>query len=245
MNNHWNGFRELTLVEKISECESITSFYFKAKDSGKLFVHQPGQFLPFKIKTEDPTYKDVIRTYSLSNYPNEHVYRISVKKIEGGLISTYLHENLHVGDSIEAMVPTGLFTLENSPKNEPLVLLSGGIGITPLLSMLYTEASTRDSIHFVQAVQNSSIHPFKKDIETLTQHNGLKNTVFYSNPLVGDLEGRDYTQKGYVTKEWLKENVDLHAAFYFCGPPIFMKSLESALIELGVPKEKIHFELFS
>lgn len=245
MLNRWNGFRELTLVEKTIECESITSFYFKAKDGGKLFVHQPGQFLPFKIKTEDPKYKDVIRTYSLSNYPNEHVYRISVKKIEGGLISTYLHENLNVGDSIEAMIPTGLFTSNDSPKTESLVLLSGGIGVTPLLSMLYAEASTRSNIHFVQALQNSSIHPFKKDIEALTKNNGLKNTVFYSNPLDTDVEGRDYDQKGFVTKEWLKENVDLNAAFYFCGPPIFMKSLENSLLELGVPKEKIHFELFS
>lgn len=245
MFNHWNGFRELILVEKTIECESITSFYFKAKDGSNLFVHQPGQFLPFKIKTEDPKYKDVIRTYSLSNYPNEQIYRISVKKIEGGLISTYLHENLNVGDSIEAMIPTGLFTINDSPKTESLVLLSGGIGVTPLLSMLYAEASTRDNIHFVQALQNSFIHPFKNDISALAKNNGLKNTVFYSNPLDIDVEGCDYDQKGFVTQAWLKENTDLNAAFYFCGPPIFMKSLENSLLELGVPKEKIHFERFS
>lgn len=245
MRNCWNGFKELTLTEKISECEGITSFYFKAKDDSKLVIHQPGQFLPFKVKTDDPMYKDVIRTYSLSNYPNEYIYRISVKKIEGGLISTYLHEKLHVGDSIEAMIPTGLFTIKDSPKNEPLVLLSGGIGVTPLLSMLYAEASTRDDIHFVQALQNSALHPFKKDIAVLAETNDLKNTVFYSDPLDTDIEGRDYDQKGYVTKEWLKENVPLNAAFYFCGPPIFMKILEGSLLELGVPKEKIHYELFS
>ena len=245
MSNSWNGFKELTLVEKVNECEDITSFYFKAKDGSNLLAHQAGQFLPFKLKTDDPKYKDVIRTYSLSNYPNEHIYRISVKKIEGGLISTYLHEKLNVGDSIEAMIPTGLFTIKNSPKTETLVLLSGGIGVTPLLSMLYDEASTRDSIHFVQALQNSSLHPFKKDIATLAKVNGLKNTVFYSNPLEIDIKGRDYDQEGYVTKEWLKENVPLNAAFYFCGPPIFMKILEESLLELGVPEEKIHYEFFS
>ena len=245
MRNSWNGFKELILVDKINECEGITSFYFKAKDGSKLLIHQPGQFLPFKLKTDDPKYKDVIRTYSLSNYPNEHVYRISVKKVEGGLISTFLHEKLNVGDSIEAMIPTGLFTIENHSKSEPLILLSGGIGVTPLLSMLYAEASTRDHIHFVQAVQNSSLHPFKKDIAALAETHGIKNTVFYSDPLDTDVEGRDYDQKGYITKEWLKENVPLNGSFYFCGPPIFMKILEGSLLELGVPKEKIHFELFS
>ena len=245
MGNSWNGFKELILVDKVNECEDIASFYFKAKDGSNLLPHQAGQFLPFKIKTDDPKYKDVIRTYSLSNYPNEYIYRISVKKIKGGLISTYLHEKLNLGDSIEAMMPTGLFTIKNSLKTEPLVLLSGGIGVTPLLSMLYTEASTRSNIHFVQALQNSSLHPFKKDIEVLTKNNGLKNTVFYSNPLEGDIKGRDYDQEGFVTKEWLKNNVPLHADFYFCGPPIFMRILEESLLELGVSKEKIHFEFFS
>ena len=131
------NFRELILVDKIKECEDIFSFYFKDGDNKNLKKHKAGQFLPFKIQTDDPKYKDVMRTYSLSMFPNENIYRISVKKVDGGLISTYLHENFNVGDSIEAMVPTGLFTINKDLKNTPLVLISAGIGITPLLSMLY------------------------------------------------------------------------------------------------------------
>lgn len=98
-NKNWNDFKELVLIDKTEVCPDIVSFYFKSKDGNKLIKHKAGQFLPFKIKTDDPKYKDVIRTYSLSMFPNEDTYRISVKKINGGLISTYLHENLNIGDS--------------------------------------------------------------------------------------------------------------------------------------------------
>lgn len=245
INGTWNGFRELVLVDKSEVCPGIISFYFKSKDGGKLAKHTAGQFLPFKIKTDNPKYKDIIRTYSLSMFPNDELYRISVKKIDGGLISTYLHENLNIGDSIEAMIPTGLFTINNGSKNIPLVLISAGIGITPLLSMLYEESATRNNIQFIQAVQNSSIHPFKEDIDAIAKSRGIKNTIFYSNPLENDKLGIDYDYTGYVSKEYLKDNVDLNSDFYFCGPPPFMKALENSLLELGVPSDRIHYELFS
>lgn len=243
LNGSWNGFRELILVDKVQVCPDIISFYFKSKDGGKLVNHKAGQFLPFKIKTNDPKYKDVIRTYSLSMFPNEDNYRISVKKIDSGLISTYLHENLNIGDSIEAMVPTGLFTINN--KNNDIVLISGGIGVTPLLSMLYEESSNRNNIHFIQAVQNSSLHPFKNDIENIAKFKGIENTVFYSKPLDDDKEGIDYNFTGYVNKDFLKNNINLNSDFYLCGPPPFMKAVESLLIDLGVDNSKINYELFS
>lgn len=239
----WTGFKELILVDKVPVCPGITSFYFKAKDGGNLPKHTPGQFLPFKIKTNDDKYKDALRTYSLSMFPNEFTYRISVKRIEGGLISTYLHDQLNIGDSIEAMVPTGLFTIKN--KTNDIVLISGGIGITPLLSMLYAESSTRSNIHFIQAVQNSSIHPFKEDIENIAKLSNIKNTVFYSAPLATDKEGIDYNYTGYISKDFLKENLNLHSDFYLCGPPPFMKAVENNLLDLGVEKNKIYYELFS
>lgn len=243
----WKGFRELVLVDKVKECQDIQSFYFEAKDGGELVPHQAGQFLPFKVQTEDERYKDVLRTYSLSNYPNEKLYRISVKKVEGGLMSTYLHEQLKIGDIIEAMIPAGLFTIASEVKHSgrPLVLLSGGIGITPLISMLYEEVHRGNDIYFVQAVQNSEMHPFKHDVETLAKQETIHPTVFHSNPLEGDQLGRDYDQTGFITKEWLQQNVPLDAEFYFCGPPPFMKALEKSLLELGVESAKIHYELFS
>ena len=243
--SNWDNFKELVLVDKKDVCDTIKSFYFKAKNGEKLPKHIPGQFLPFKIKTDDAKMKEIIRTYSLSDLPNEDTYRISVKKIEGGIMSSYLHNNLEIGDSIEAMPPCGIFVLdENLPKDMPIVLLSGGIGITPLLSILLANAKDRNII-FVQAVQNSNIHPFVSDIDNICKENNLKNFVFYSNTLENDKLGKDYDVKGFVTKEWIKENLPLNAAFYFCGPPMFMESLEKNLIELGVSQDKINYEKFS
>jgi len=245
VNRNGINFRELVLVDKIKECEGIISFYFKDVDNKSLKKHRAGQFLPFQIQTQDPTYKGVMRTYSLSNIPNESMYRISVKKIKNGLISSYLHDKLNIGDKIEAMDPMGLFTVKENSKNKPLVLISGGIGVTPLLSMLYEESKKRDNIYFVQAHQNSSIHPFKNDIESICKYRNLSNIVFYSNPLQSDKEGLDYNYTGRISKEWIQKNLPLDGDFYFCGPTPFMKALESNLLELGVSKEYINYELFN
>lgn len=242
-DSRFQNFKELVLVEKEAVCEDIISFYFKAKDNSKLEKHKAGQFLPLKIKTQDEKYKDVIRTYSLSMIPNEEIYRISVKKVCGGLISTYFHEKLNVGDSIYAMTPSGTFTIKD--KNKDCTLISGGIGITPLLSMLYEESLRRNNIHFIQAVQNSKMHPFKSDIEVLAKMKGIKNTVFYSEPLGDDKAGRDYDVEGFVKSDYLMSNVNLNSDFYLCGPPPFMRAIEISLLDLGVKEEQINYETFS
>ena len=245
VNRNGINFRELVLVDKIKECDNIISFYFKDKENQSLTKHKAGQFLPFQIQTENPKYKGVMRTYSLSIVPNESMYRISVKKIENGLISSYLHDNLEIGDVIEAMEPAGIFTIKERHKNRPLVLISAGVGITPLLSMFYEESKSRNNIYFVQAVQNSSMHPFKNDIDTICKYKGLSNVVFYSNPLESDKEGIDYDFIGRINKEWIRNNLPLDGDFYFCGRPAFMKALESNLLDLGVKEEFINYELFT
>lgn len=240
----WRGFKELILVDKVKECEDIISFYFKDKEGKKLVKHKAGQYLPMKIKTEDNRYNEEIRTYSLSMKPNEYIYRISVKKMRNGLISSYLHNELKIGDSIEAMVPTGLFVLEDNKKDKPVVLISAGIGITPLISMLYEGIEDFKNVSFIQAVQNSKIQPFNYDIRKIAEINELKNYVFYSSPLEVDVGGKDYDYTGFISKEWIEDNLDLNSEFYFCGPPPFMKNLNKSLIQLGVSRENIHFEFF-
>ncbi len=240
----WTGKKELVLVDKVKETEDITSFYFKAKDGSKLVEHKAGQFLPFTIKTDDPKYKGVTRTYSLSMKPNEDIYRISVRRVQNGLISNYLHDNLNVGDSIEAMMPAGIFTLENHKKDKPIVLVSAGIGITPLLSMFYDSVNKLENVTFIQAVQNSKMQPFGRDVKALCEIGHNKNYVFFSDPKDDEVLGKDYNFNGFVTRDWIKDNLDLNSQFYFCGPPPFMKALNSALLELGVSEEDIHYEFF-
>lgn len=242
--NKWENFKELILIDKKDVCDTIKSFYFKAKDGSKLPKHKPGQFLIFKIQNSDEEVQNVLRAYSLSNSPNDEIYRISVKKIDDGLISRYLHDKLEIGDIIESKVPMGKFILNENISNEvPIVLISGGIGVTPLLSMLLENAGKRE-IHFVQAVQSSNLHPFKDEIDEVCKNHNIKNTVFYSNPLQNDEINKDYDVLGFVTKEWVNENLPLNADFYFCGPPVFMEILKNNLLELGVSKDRINYEKF-
>ncbi|SHK20801.1 nitric oxide dioxygenase [Hathewaya proteolytica DSM 3090] len=240
----WQGFKELVLTDKIRENKEVTSFYFKAVDGGKLQLHKPGQFLPIDVNSKDEKYKSAMRTYSLSMKPNEEIYRISVKKVEGGLISTYLTDEFKVGDVIKALPPTGKFVL-NENSNKPLVLLSGGIGITPLLSMLYEAVNSKREIIFVQAVQNSSVQTFGDDIKNLQKYYGnLKSIVFYSKPLPEDIVHEDYDFEGYLTEQWIKDNLPWDGDFYFCGPPPFMSNIENALKAMAVKEENINFEFF-
>ena len=161
--------------------------------------------------------------------PNENMYRISVKRVPKGLISNYLHDNLNVGDNILASMPCGLFTINEKSSINHITLLSGGIGITPLLSMMFDEVNKRP-ITFVEAVQNSDNHPFRETIETLSKNNSIKKLTLYSAPSEKDIEENNFDAKGFVTKEWISENLDLNSSFYFCGPPIFMGSINDALL---------------
>lgn len=238
----WKGFKELVLVDKVKECEEIISFYFKAKDGKKLVKQMAGQYLPLKIVSDDEKYNGQIRTYTLSMMPSSDIYRISVKRVPNGLVSNYLHDSLKVGDTIEAMVPAGLFTMKDNDKKK--VLISAGIGITPLISMLYDNMNKNKDITFIQAVQNSDIQPFSGDVKNICEANGFKSVVFYSDPKTSDVLGENYDEKGFVTKEWIEKNLDLDSDFYFCGPPIFMKNVNRALLSLGVSKEFINFEFF-
>lgn len=142
------------------------------------------------------------------------------------------------------MMPAGLFTLEKHKKDKPIVLVSAGIGITPLLSMFYDSVNKIKNITFIEAVQNSQMQPFANDVKALCEMTQNKHYVFFSDPNDDEILGKDYDFKGFVTKDWIKDNLDLNSQFYFCGPPPFMKALNSALVELGVSEEDIHYEFF-
>lgn len=243
MTNSWVGFKRLILVDKVVECKNVISFYFKDSNEGILPKHKAGQFLPIKLITDDLRYKDKIRTYSLSMAPGENIYRISVKRNPKGLISNYLHDNLNVGDAILAATPCGLFAVKEKSSISHITFLSDGIGVTPLLSMMLGEVNKRP-ITLVESLKNSENHPFKEEIKALSDNNSIKKITLYSAPSEKDKEENIFDFKGIVNKEWILKNLDLNNSFYFCGSPIFIGSINDALIELGVPIENIHYESF-
>lgn len=239
----WNGFRVFTIAKKKYETDDIISFYLEPHDGKPLPIFHAGQYLMLHIKHPEQD-KLLTRCYSLSDCHSEHYYRISVKKEPQGLVSNYLQQEVYVGDTIEATAPTGVFYL-NIESSSPLVLIAGGVGITPLLSMiniLYRTQDTRE-IHLFYGVSNGS-HVMKKAyLKTLDKnlpHFHLH--LCYSRPEPDD---SDYQHKGRITAELLQSILPNHNYhYYLCASLEMMKDLTEQLKNWGVPESDVFFESF-
>ncbi len=250
----WNGYRKFVVKRKVPESDVVTSFYLQPADGGALPDFQPGQYVTVRIDhPETPTSP---RNYSLSDRPGAGHLRISVKRearpashAPDGLISNYLHDRVQVGDQIELGAPCGEFTMSpKSHQDRPVVFLAGGIGVTPLLSMAKSlaEHAPNTPIHFVHASRNSRVHPLAKEVRELSRASSGATTHFrYSDPLPEDRASRHCDSVGCVDKEFLTRSTPYQqATYYFCGPKPFMQSIYTALKELGVEEDRIHFEFF-
>lgn len=237
--------RSLRLVEKTRESADVTSFVFEPRDGGPLPVHTAGQHLPIEIMIPQIDAK-VQRTYSLSGPPNESRYRISVKREADGLVSRFLHDKLETGAMLEARKPAGDFVLQKG--SGPIVLVSAGVGVTPVLSMLHQlveENETRE-ILFVHGARDGDHHPFRSEVcELVKGRANIRTQIVYSRPHAEDLLGRDYQEKGRVSADLLVGLVsNTEADYYLCGPAGFLAELKSGLEARGVREDKIHDETF-
>jgi nitric oxide dioxygenase len=251
-NGGWKDFRTFTVMKKVKESEVITSFYLIPEDGKELASFQPGQYVTVRVTIDGEEYTHN-RQYSLSNAPGEEYYRISVKKETGtdetpaGKVSNYLHEHVQEGDTLEISAPAGDFVL-NTASDLPVVLLSGGVGITPLMSMLHTLAKhypNRD-VYFIHGALNSQVHALKAEIEEIVQKaNHVKAYTCYSQPTEEDKNNKAYDKEGFIDLAWLQSIIPSHEAeFYFCGPIPFMQHIKRSLKEWGVTPENIRFEFF-
>lgn len=246
----WEGFRPFIIDNKVKESDVITSFYLKPTDNKEIAGFIPGQYISIKIEINGEKFTH-IRQYSLSDVPGKAYYRISVKRESGtnnpdGKVSNFLHDQINEGDIVNISAPAGDFILDLDSK-KPIVLLSGGVGLTPILSMLKTvsEVQPERDVTFIHAAQNSSVHALRNEVEEISTNEKIKAFVFYDSPTEEDRINKSFDIEGYVTKEWLKQNTATNEAdYYFCGPEPFMKAINSSLMKLGVPEERIHYEFF-
>jgi nitric oxide dioxygenase len=246
----WEGFRRFIVDRKVVESDVITSFYLKPEDSKGIATFIPGQYISIKMEIEGEDFTH-IRQYSLSDAPGKDYYRISVKREAGagnpdGRVSNYLHDGVKEGDILKVSVPAGDFIL-NTEKDTPVVLLSGGVGLTPMMSMLKTvvEIQPNREVTFVHAAQNGNVHALRNEVDDLTKLETVKSFFFYDSPTEDDRKNNRFDVEGYITREWLEGKVDKDQAdFYFCGPVPFMKAVNRSLKELGVKEDRIHFEFF-
>ena len=242
----WLGFRSLRVAAVQRESADVRSFFLEAEDRSPLPTPVPGQFLVFKIKLDKDS-DPIVRNYSLSGPPGEGRYRISVKRAAGAG-SRYFHERVRAGDLLRVSAPRGSFTLASDSK--PVVLLSAGIGATPVLAMLHSLAesathSMRD-VWWCYGARNGAEHPFAAEardlLSALPQSHSL---VAYSRPEDGDQLGRDYNFAGHLNLTSLQEHgLPKDADFYLCGPPAFLADFTADLKSWGVPDTCIHSEIF-
>ena len=249
----WQGFRTFIVDQKVPESQTITSFYLVPEDGKPLPVYMPGQFLTFKLAIPGHP-KPVIRTYTLSECPcHAEYYRVTIKREpqpEGPEIisgSNYFHNLVEPGTRLQVAAPRGDFYLDTQEET-PVVLLSGGVGLTPMISMLnaIVESGKKRPVWFIHGTRNGVHHAMCKHMRRVAAENdNVTVHIRYSRPRPEDLKGREYDSTGHVTIDLLKKllpNKDM--GFYLCGPPPFMKSLMKDLQEWGVPEDRIHFELF-
>jgi nitric oxide dioxygenase len=239
----WAGWREFVVTGKLRESEIITSFVLRPKDGGPVLHHRPGQYLTFWL--DIPGHQPIKRNYSISSIPNDDHYRISVKR--EGLASSWLHDEADLGTVLKVAAPAGEFFLAGPPQ-APVVLLSGGVGLTPMVSMLHSVAAQfpQVDVHYVHGTLNGTTHALKQEVrDVATRSANVQSTVFYLEPRANDRAGVDYQQPGLVTPLWLKTNTPVDSAhYYLCGPRPFLKALVNGLSSLGVPSARIHYEFF-
>lgn len=245
--NTWRNF-SVARIEK--ESETISSFYLVPEDGKAIAGYTAGQYLP--IRLEIPGHDGLAsRTYTLSAAPTGRFYRLSIKREDKGLVSRYFHDRIRPGSIIEALAPRGKFTLAEDSER-PVVLISGGVGITPMIAMLDQllfsggKSGNFRNVSFIHGTQDGSQHAFAKHLATIKEHyEQVSAHVSYASPRENDVEGVNFDNRGYVDRQVLQSLLPLDDYdYYLCGPPPFMQALYDSLTGLGVSEARIAYESF-
>ncbi len=240
----WNGARRFRVKDKVTESELVTSFILVPSDGGMICDYKSGQYLAISVKPENAEYTE-IRQYSLSDKYNEKFYRISVKRELGeyrGVVSNFLHDSIHVGDELDVMPPAGDFFLQSTAV--PNVLISAGVGLTPMMSMLEAIVDVKDHapVFFLHACEKPEQLSFAHRIQQLEQEETVNSFVWY-----GAVDGlvANNTYSGLMEIAKVADQLPISSGhFYLCGPVGFMRFAKNQLLTLGVENERIHYEVF-
>ncbi|MGK7376635.1 NO-inducible flavohemoprotein [Planococcus sp. 1R117A] len=236
--NGWNYFKDFIVDRKVKESEIITSFYLKPADGSHVPTYIPGQYISVRVSIPGEEYM-MIRQYSLSQASKPDEFRISVKREAdndpNGIVSIFLHKQIKEGDRLEVSAPAGVFVLD-AAKTTPVAFISGGVGITPMMSMFETVATStpeRPTV-FLHGARNRYQHAFEEDIRHFAERmeNASYKTVYSDE------------ENGFITREMLEEFVDPSGDAYVCGPVPFMVSMIRELRNIGMQDEQIHYEFF-
>jgi nitric oxide dioxygenase len=246
----WNGWRDFAVENTKLESEVIRSFILVPTDGHAVMRHRPGQYLTFALDV--PGAGHLKRNYSISSAPDGRSYRISVKRearpgVPPGLASNWLHDHAAPGTVLKVAPPAGEFFLDEKDDG-PVVLLSGGVGLTPMMSMLETIARSGSGrpVWYIHGAENGRVHAMGEHARALaSQARNITVSTFYNTPVQDDQLGVHYDQPGLITADWLARNTPIQeAAYYLCGPRPFLRAMVGGLARTGVPLGSIHYEFF-
>ena len=241
----WKGWRDFRIEEILTESSVIKSFVLRPVDGKPTLRHKAGQYLTFWF--EIPGHPPVKRNYSISSAANGESYRISVKREPQGLASGWLHDEAKVGTVLKVAPPAGEFFLPEHV-NAPVVLLSGGVGLTPMVAMIETLAKrgTDQPVQYIHGTHDRDTHAMRDHVHSLVAaHPSFSVIDFHQTPFSDEVEGQDYDHEGIITDDWLTANTPIEkAVFFICGPRPFLRAAVSALSLAGVASQRIHYEFF-
>jgi len=240
------GFRPLAVTAIDRESADVLSLTLRSPNGQPLPTALPGQYVVLRLQRSAGG-PPLIRSYSLSGPASTERYRISVKIEPNGAAGAYLHEHVRVGDALDVSSPRGSFILE--PGERPVVLLSAGIGATPVLAMLHALAAVRSTrpVLWLHGARDREHHPFAAEARGLARALPQgRSYVCYSRPGPGDRMGEDFDTTGHLSRSVFDEvHLPREADVYLCGPAYFMEAMKEALATVGVARERIHVEIFN
>lgn len=255
--NGWTNWREFRIAKKVPESSVITSFYFEPLDGQPLPSHLPGQYVSVLVNVPALGH-DQARQYSISSAYNGKYIRISVKREDGsenekaGYVSNVLHANKEEGDIVKLSHPAGDFFLD--PKRDgdcPLVLISAGVGLTPMMAILESllQSGDKRKVSWIHGTHETSVQAFKDVIsKVVAEHPNIKSVIFNRNPADGSAKGVDYHFTSRMDLDLLDRDSQLFlqegAKYYICGPDAFMTDMEEKLKSYGVPDSRVYAERF-
>jgi len=246
----WNGWRDFVVESVHDESSIIRSFVLVPADGGAVIHHKPGQYLGFSLDV--PGVGTLRRNYSISSAANGRSYRITIKReatpgVAPGAASNWLHDHALPGTVLRTAAPAGDFFLQPEPA-APVVLVSGGVGLTPMVSMLETIAATQPErpTWWVHGALNGRVHAMRGHVRNLAARaRGISLTTFYAEPLERDQAGVAYDLRGMISVPWLAAHTPVSQAIYYvCGPKPFLRAIAGGLIGTGVPAERVRYEFF-
>jgi ferredoxin-NADP reductase/MOSC domain-containing protein YiiM len=243
----WPGLRPFRVADVVRESRTIASFVLEPIDGESLPEFRPGQFLTMRVQPAD-TPRALLRSFSLSAAADARHYRVSVKREPKGMVSAHLHDCVARGDVIDIGAPRGMFILDPTTGDEPVVLLSAGVGATPVLSMLesLSRAGSEREVWWIHGARSHAEQPFADEVRRhLAALPRGRSHIRYSRPAASDVLNHDYDAAGRVTLEVLHDlGVPLGSDYYLCGPRSWMRELSAGLLTWGVAPGRVHTEIF-